>query len=100
MPFAIPQFLSLIESNPSIKQIQAMVKPKIVTKNYKTIQERNALQSGSAGEVSRAMELTGELNPGIINIIYHFIGINLVDGCKVSLYLLSKYVLNFSLLYR
>jgi hypothetical protein len=79
----MPELLSLLEANPKLKQIQVMVKPVIISKQYRTLQERHALQNGFTGEDARSLELTGELHPGIINIIYQFIGIKLADSCKV-----------------
>lgn len=83
MQFTIPQFLSFIESCPRIKQIQAMVNPTIISGHYRTTQERNALQNGASPSDAKDLGTVGDLNPGVINIIYQFIGIQLKEPCKV-----------------
>ncbi|KAI8091772.1 Poly(A) polymerase central domain-containing protein [Thamnidium elegans] len=80
MQFTIPQLLSLIETCHAVKQIQAMVNPTIVIRHYRSEQERAALQNGVPPEVAKDMGLMGGLNPGTINIIYHFIGIQLNES--------------------
>lgn len=82
MTYAIPHLLSLIESNPNIKHLQAIVKPHVLTYNYKTTQERMALQNGASPEEAKTQSMVGGLNPGTLNIIYSFVGIKLEDGCK------------------
>lgn len=82
MTYAVPQLLSLIESNSNIKHLQAMVKPFVLTYNYKTTQERMALQNGMSPEEAKTQSMVGAINPGILNIIYSFVGIKLEDGCK------------------
>ncbi|KAG2236199.1 hypothetical protein INT48_003818, partial [Thamnidium elegans] len=64
----------------AVKQIQAMVNPTIVIRHYRSEQERAALQNGVPPEVAKDMGLMGGLNPGTINIIYHFIGIQLNES--------------------
>lgn len=81
MTYAVPQLLSLIESNSNIKHLQAMVKPFVLTYNYKTTQERMALQNGMSPEEAKTQSMVGAINPGILNIIYSFVGIKLEDGC-------------------
>lgn len=82
MQFIIPQLLSLIETCPAVKQIQAMVKPTIVISHFKSEQEKIALQNGVPPEEAKDMGLMGNLNPGTLNIIYHFIGIQLHESSK------------------
>lgn len=82
MQFIIPQLLSLIETCPTVKQIQAMVKPTIVISHFKSEQEKIALRNGVPPEEARDMGLMGDLNPGTLNIIYHFIGIQLHGSSK------------------
>lgn len=82
MQFVIPQLLTLIETSPKIKIIQAMVHPLIVINHYRTEQERLALQNGVPPQVAKDIGIIGDLNPGTINIIYHFIGIQLKEPRK------------------
>lgn len=82
MQFIIPDLLSLIETCPAVKQIQAMVKPTVVISHYRSEQEKMALQNGVPPEDAKDMGLMGDLNPGTINILYHFIGIQLNESRK------------------
>lgn len=83
MQHNIPNLLSFLEACPQIKQLQVMVDPVIVSKPYHTLQERHALQNGLSGEDARSSRLIGDCNPGSLYIIYHFIGIQLIESCKV-----------------
>lgn len=87
MQFSLPKFLSFVETCPRVKQIQAMVNPTIISGQYRTTQEYLALQNGASPSEAKELGEIGDLNPGVINIIYQFIGIQLLDS---SNYINSK----------
>ncbi|KAG2208280.1 hypothetical protein INT47_006136 [Mucor saturninus] len=88
MQYSLPQFLSFIETCPRVKQIQGMVDPTIVISQYRTTQEYLALKNGASLTEAKEMGAMGDLNPGAINIIYQFIGVQLIEPGKI--YPLSK----------
>ncbi|KAI9485492.1 MAG: Poly(A) polymerase central domain-containing protein [Benjaminiella poitrasii] len=82
MAHNISLFVSMIEDYKEIKLIQPIIKPKIIVKNYRTIQERKALQSGMSVEDAKVLDQTGTLSPGTIYLSYYLIGVQLEDSCK------------------
>lgn len=82
MAVFIPQFVTMIESCPDLTYIQPVIKPKTILKNYRTVEEKKALQSGLSEANAQAMDHTGILQPGTLYLSYHFIGLGIKDSCK------------------
>ena len=87
MLFAIPQLLKLIETTPEIRNLQLISKPLVNTHSYKSAAERMALELGATAEEANTQSMMGSLEPGNINIIQYFIGIQVEEGCKLDLYI-------------
>lgn len=68
-----------------------MVYPLVVTNHYRTEQEQLAfLQNGVLPQVARDIGSISDLDPGIINIIYHCIDIQLKEPRKEKKIYISK----------
>jgi hypothetical protein len=78
----IPQLVSMIESCPELKYVQPVSKPIKVSKSYRSVEEKKALQSGVSPADAQAMDHTASLQPGTIHISYHIIGLGVKDSCK------------------
>lgn len=56
--------------------MQPFTKPHIIKKTFHTTQEKRTLQSGYSIEEAKSLENTsGQLDPGLIYLIYCFIGV-------------------------
>ncbi|KAI7902857.1 Poly(A) polymerase central domain-containing protein [Cokeromyces recurvatus] len=82
MAHNISQLVSLIENSTELKLIQPVIKPKIIIKNYRTLQECKALQAGMSLEEAKVLDQTGTLCPGTIYLSYYLIGVQLEESCK------------------
>lgn len=86
MPNVIPQLVQMIEKSPDLKCIQPVIKPIVLFQNYRTNEERKALEMGMSVEEAKQLDSNGQLNPGMVHLIYFFIGIQTESSCKVSIF--------------
>lgn len=84
MPNILPQFIQMLEKSSDLKCIQPVTKPKLSIHNYRTNEERKALEMGMSVEEAKQLDLNGQLNPGMVYLSFFFIGIQTEDSCKVS----------------
>ncbi|KAL9558737.1 hypothetical protein MBANPS3_000784 [Mucor bainieri] len=82
MPNVIPQFLQLLEESPDLKCIQPVTKPKVVTRDYHTNEERKALEMGMSVAEAKLLDLSGQLNPGTVYLSFFFIGLQVENSCQ------------------
>ncbi|CEP09692.1 hypothetical protein [Parasitella parasitica] len=82
MPNIIPQLVQMIEKSPDLKCIQPIIKPKLITLNYRTNEARKALEMGMSVDEAKQLDLNGQFNPGTVNLIYFFIGIQTESSCQ------------------
>ncbi|KAF1798466.1 Poly(A) polymerase central domain-containing protein [Mucor lusitanicus] len=82
MPNVIPHLLQLLEKSPNLKCIQPVTKPKIEHYNYRTNEERKALELGMSVAEARQLDLNGQLIPGMVYLSFFFIGIQAENSCQ------------------
>ncbi|KAL7318494.1 hypothetical protein PS15m_001732 [Mucor circinelloides] len=81
MPNILPQFIQMLEKSSDLKCIQPVTKPKLSIHNYRTNEERKALEMGMSVEEAKQLDLNGQLNPGMVYLSFFFIGIQTEDSC-------------------